>query len=153
MGTKPRQRSVDDIVQERLDRFAEKLINLFPDKEYELRKLINNISHSDLDNSTHAVEVLEDPPFDFINRQEGYVVSSEEMARIPGFIRGMCQQTEASLAIQAIAEKIRTDFTSRDDLTLQDITKVLEEQVKRLKTLDRVRMLAGIKTTSTSDIG
>jgi hypothetical protein len=142
MSKKNTKKSTDQIVEERLLEFTERLMDLFPEKEYDLRKLINEVSYSGLDDSVNAVEVLEDPVFEFIWRQEGQVV---DWANVPGYIKGMPQKSEISVAIKAIAEKLHTDFTSDDKLTLQDITKSLQKQVIRLKGLDRIRELAGVK--------
>lgn len=143
MSKKKYTKSTEQIVEERLLEFTERLMVIFPDKEYILRKLVNEVSYSGLDNSVDAVEVLEDPVFDFIWRCEGEVV--HDWANVPGYIKGQPQKSEISVAIKAIAEKIHHDFTSDEKLTLQDITRTLQTQVVRLKGLDRIRQLAGIK--------
>lgn len=143
-----KRKTTEQIVHERLLEFTEKLMDLFPDKEYELKKLVSDIAYSGLDNSVQAVEVLEDPVFEFICREEGYVAN---VATIPGFIKGMPQKSEISVAIEAIAKKLHNDFTSNDNLTLQDITKALGDQVVRLKKLDRIRELAGVRIQHEGD--
>ncbi len=143
------KKSTEEIVQERLLEFTERLMNLFPDKEYELKKLVSDVAYSGLDDSVEAREVLEDPVMDFICREEGYVV--HDMSSVPGFIKGMPGKSEISVAIKSIADKLHDDFTGDEKLTLQDISKMLKQQVVRLKGLDRIRKLAGVKIYDDED--
>lgn len=148
--TNKAEKSVEDIVQERLNEFTQKLMILFPDKEYELRKLANEISYSGLDGVSaqkppNLFAPSENPLFDFINDERGYALTAEDMARVPGFITGDLSTSEVSVAVHAVVEKLQSELSTRENLTLHDIANILEERVRRLRSLNRIRELGGVK--------
>ncbi len=131
---------IEKIVNERLHLFTSRLISIFPDKEYELRKVATGVGRSGLDMAVNCIEVLEDSN-NFISASPPFVVKDTD---IPAHIRSSRGLPEASIAAHDFVEQLTSELNKRNDLTIREIARVLEDHVEKLKGLDRVRELAGI---------
>lgn len=134
------QALVEKIVNERLHQFTSRLISIFPDKEYELRKVATGVGRSGLDMAVNCIEVLEDSN-NFISKNPPFIVKETD---IPAYIRSSRGLPEASIAAHDFVDQLTSELNKRNDLTIREIARVLQEHVDKLKGLDRVRELAGI---------